>query len=130
MNDIPIEVKVEWFYLFWTIYWRKVAKKDAFKAWLKIVRSEEIFSEIMDGLRLQYCHMMKRKPDFRPHAATWLNGYRWNDVLAYSGEFELLGTNFQARKEITEDGEYLTSPASPTVSAGPDADQWRRKNAR
>ena|SRR5579864_8171863 len=84
---ISKEQLAEWFDCFWAIYWRKVAKKDAFRAFQKQVTSEEIFSAVMDGVRLQHRHMMKRQPEFQPHAATWLNGWRCNDVLNPSGEF-------------------------------------------
>jgi hypothetical protein len=69
----------EWFAAWWAIYWRKVAKKAAERAFKKHVRTEERFQQVMSATRAQTSMMMARDPDKRPHAATWINGERWND---------------------------------------------------
>ena len=78
---------------FWAAYPRKVAKKDAEKAWIrvptaaheKILRAVEAFKKsdqwIRDGGR------------FIPHAATWLNGERWEDELEVEIETERCAWN-------------------------------------
>lgn len=66
------------FVSFWNNYPRKVSKKDAFKAWLKV---EDEPAVVMDGLEASKRAWIKeeRPEDKIPHAATWLNGERWTD---------------------------------------------------
>ncbi len=74
-----------WFDAFWQLYPRKVAKASALKAWKKVLQggaatSEAIKDEIMAALKLQLTSYSWRKSrEFIPHAATWLNGRRWED---------------------------------------------------
>ena len=63
---------------FWIQYPRKENKQGAMKAWKKIKPSEKLFEEIIFAVSKQ-----KSWPAFQngyaPHAATWLNGNRWED---------------------------------------------------
>lgn len=63
---------------FWIQYPRKENKQGALKAWKKIKPSEKLFEEIILAVAKQ-----KLWPAFQngyaPHAATWLNGNRWED---------------------------------------------------
>jgi hypothetical protein len=68
---------VEW----WAVYWRKVAKQPAQKAFTRQVRSPERFEQVMNATRMQTPLMMSRSPDKRPHGATWLNDSRWDDEI-------------------------------------------------
>ena len=69
----------EWFDQWWAIYWRKVARKDAEKAFRHHVKSPDRFSTVMESTRAQTPAMMARDPDHRPYGASWLNAERWDD---------------------------------------------------
>jgi hypothetical protein len=70
----------EWFDAFWQLYPRHVGKAAALKAWRKAATSEEVFAEIMAGLKVQLPRMASTiDKSFIPHASTWLNGCRWED---------------------------------------------------
>lgn len=65
---------------FWNQYPRKVSKRDALKAWEKAVRVESP-EAIIAGLIRQIPYLNSRPMEFRPHPATWLNGWRWEDEV-------------------------------------------------
>ena len=71
-----------WFQQWWAIYWRKVSRKDAEKAFAKHVKTEARFEQVMAATRAQAPMMMHREPEHRPHGATWLNAERWEDQPA------------------------------------------------
>lgn len=65
---------------FWQQYPRKIAKKDAERAWLRL--SVEQQSAAMTALPMHCKHWQLRGDlQFVPHPATWLNGERWEDEL-------------------------------------------------
>jgi hypothetical protein len=68
---------------FWSAYPRKVAKQDALKAWRKIKAPPDVQDEILNALerRKESPEWQKDNGQFIPHAATWLNGKRWEDVV-------------------------------------------------
>jgi len=66
------------FLLFWKAYPRNANKKAAFKAWQKINVGKEI---ILNALESHKKSEQWQKPQFIPHAATWLNNERWEDDL-------------------------------------------------
>ena len=61
---------------FWLHYPRKVCKKDARKAYDRAIKSVS-HERIMEGLQTY----LANKPAYADwcHAATWLNGERWED---------------------------------------------------
>ena len=66
---------------FWKLYPRRVAKKDALKAWLKLSpeQQEKAIKEIPQHSK---CWCVEcRQPHLIPHPATWLNGWRFEDEL-------------------------------------------------
>lgn len=65
------------FLSFWKEYPRKVNKKNAEKAFYKINPDKELLEKIMSALAWQKTSWSDIK--FTPHAATWLNGNRWDD---------------------------------------------------
>lgn len=71
------------FETFWKLYPRKTAKDNARKAFAKINPSAELLAEIMASLAKHATCQAWLKDDgqFIPHAATWLNGKRWNDEV-------------------------------------------------
>ena len=68
---------------FWQAYPRHTAKQNARKAWdkLKLVPDDPRLQAIENGLlrAKQSRDWLKDSGQFIPHAATWLNGARWND---------------------------------------------------
>ena len=71
------------FDIFWPVYPRKVAKKRALKAWLKIKPDEELVEKIVDAVKAHAKTDQWTKEDghYIPHPASWLNDARWNDVI-------------------------------------------------
>lgn len=68
------------FDIFWTIWPRKDAKKAAHAAWLKAVKrasAEEIIFAAANYAQSPH----RPEKQYVPHAATWLNGDRWEDPL-------------------------------------------------
>ncbi len=66
---------------FWELYPRKTNKQAAIRAWDKLQASDELLAEMGAKLLL----LIKYSPDWRdkkyiPHASTFLNNARWNDV--------------------------------------------------
>lgn len=66
---------------FWRAYPRRVAKKDALKAWQKI--SAEHHGRIMQAIEANKRSEQWKKDggQFIPYPATWLNGERWEDEI-------------------------------------------------
>ena len=71
------------FLKFWTIYPRKQAKGDAYRAWKKIKGVLGILPDILKAVELQInCPQWKKDGgQFIPKPATWLNGKRWLDEV-------------------------------------------------
>ncbi len=74
--------QLEWFEKWWAIYWRHVARKPAWKAFQRHVKTESRFQQVMLATEQQKPTMVAREPERRPHGATWLNGERWEDEQA------------------------------------------------
>lgn len=69
------------FNAFWDAYPKRVARKDAWKAWTQINPTPALLVTILDALAWQ-----TRQPDwlrdggkFVPHPGTWLRAERWDD---------------------------------------------------
>lgn len=67
---------------FWTLYPRHTAKQNAVKAWAKVpvALHATIFAAVKAQARSS--SWTKDGGQFVPHAATWLNGRRWEDESA------------------------------------------------
>lgn len=68
---------------FWLAYPRKISKKKASQAWLKIKPDGGLVEEILK--KLEYYKLTeqwsKDNGQFIPHPTTWLNQERWNDEI-------------------------------------------------
>lgn len=64
---------------FWLLYPRRVARKDAFKAWHRLTPAQQL--QAMVAIVAWRKEWAKREIEFVPHAATWLNGWRFDDEL-------------------------------------------------
>jgi len=70
----------EWF---WPAYWRKASKTDALKAWMGIApKTQDMVESINEGLLRHKPVIASRDKDKQPHASTWLNQRRWEDLDA------------------------------------------------
>jgi hypothetical protein len=73
-NEIP-----DAFSDFWLLYPRRVARKDARKAWDRIPDSlhARIFTALVDWRVI----WRDKDVEYLPYPATWLNGERWEDEV-------------------------------------------------
>lgn len=62
---------------FWNAYPRKVAKKDALKAWIALDPDAAVIAEILAALEWQ--RKLWGDLQFVPHPATYLRSERWTD---------------------------------------------------
>jgi hypothetical protein len=66
---------------FWEAYPRRVAKKEARKAWAQIEMTPELLERILKALAWQVKQPQWTKNDgeFVPYPASWLRAERWDD---------------------------------------------------
>jgi hypothetical protein len=69
---------------FWKEYPRKVSKQQAVKAWRSLNPDHTLLTTMLQAIEKQKRseQWQKDQGKFIPHAATWLNGKRWEDELA------------------------------------------------
>ena len=63
----------------WSVYPRRVAKKDALKAWNKLTPEQQCLA--IEACRQWRKVWLQNDLQYCPHCATWLNGERWTDEL-------------------------------------------------
>ncbi len=68
------------FAAFWLLYPRKVARFDSEKAWKRLGEADQL-AAIVGLVAWRQVWMRRGEMQFVPHAATWLNGHRWEDEL-------------------------------------------------
>ena len=66
---------------FWSVYPRKVGKKDAVKVWNQIRPNPDLTNQIVQGVERWKRSEQWTKDDgrFIPYPATFLRGDRWNE---------------------------------------------------
>lgn len=64
---------------FWLLYPRRVARKDAAIAWIKLTPAQQVAA--MVGIVSWRRVWAQRDLQYVPHPATWLNGWRWEDEI-------------------------------------------------
>jgi hypothetical protein len=75
--DLTAEMSPEdSFALFWELYPRHEAKKDAFKAWGQLKPDAALVDRILENLRTR---TWPDRVKHRPLPASYLRGYRWTD---------------------------------------------------
>lgn len=76
----------ERFEIFWAEYPKKRSKDKAEKAFAKRKPDEQLFNDLMEGLKRAKTSGQWQNPQFIPHAATWLSAGGWMDEYqtAYS----------------------------------------------
>lgn len=65
---------------FWLMYPKRVARRDAEKAWAR-VSPEERVAALVALVKWRRVWLARGEIQYVPHAATWLNGARWDDEL-------------------------------------------------
>jgi hypothetical protein len=79
-NPIPLSGCDAEFKKFWSAYPRKVGREAALKAFVKIHPDADLLETILAAVKIQAAsEQWQREAQFIPHAATWLNGKRWQD---------------------------------------------------
>jgi hypothetical protein len=101
-----------WFASDWSIYWLKVGKGDARRAFAKTVLSQEVADKVHSAIERQLPEMMSREPRFRKQFSGWLNGTRWEDEAPANGTLPVLfrpqtmsfsERNLQARNQVFQE---------------------------
>lgn len=65
---------------FWPAYPRKVGRENAVKAFVKLKPDAELLGVMLKALAAQAASdQWQREAQYIPHAATWINGKRWQD---------------------------------------------------
>jgi hypothetical protein len=95
---------------FWIRWPRKVARKEAEKAWNQEVTAEDE-PAIHAALDWQVPIFERRDPERIPHAATWIRGRRWDD--------EPPKTTTASRPTVDSDGRRVIP------SDIPEHERWR-----
>lgn len=74
------------FETFWQMYPRRLARKDAERAWLKIPTPKQ--AEVIAALKNHLAAWKQKgtEKEFIPYPATWLNGARWEDEIELAPE--------------------------------------------
>jgi len=86
-----VQGRIWWFEEFWADYWLKKSRHDALVAYFEKVTTLETHDRIIAAVQKQTPEMMRREPKNRPHGATWINGFRWNDEAEDEQEEEIGG---------------------------------------
>lgn len=84
---------------FWGLYPRRLAKKDAERAWLKIPPFKYI--DVMHALK-KHVLMWEQKgteKQFIPYPASWLRGERWTDEIDLAPEMPQCDWNRNGTRE-------------------------------
>lgn len=78
---------------FWSLWPRRLAKKDALKAWLRVrpVDHQKILRAVEAAKQTE--QWQKDDGQFIPYPASWLNGERWDDELGVAMEAEQCAWN-------------------------------------
>lgn len=85
---------------FWETYPRRLAKKDAERAWKKIPAHKQM--DVMEALR-KHLTMWKQQgteKQFIPYPATWLNGARWEDEIELAPEMPQCDWNRNGMRDV------------------------------
>lgn len=96
-RQTPRPNTLEWFGEFWAAYPRKIGKGAAEKAWRKIAPDEALSIGIVKAVNEQRaCEQWQREGGkYIPHAATWLNGKRWEDEVKPAAAINTVPSQFR-----------------------------------
>lgn len=85
---------------FWAAYPRRLAKKDAEKAWKKI--PVHMQTDVIAALRNHVKSWQQKgtEKQFIPYPASWLNGARWEDEIDLAPEMPQCDWNRAGTRDI------------------------------
>lgn len=85
---------------FWREYPRKIARKDAEKAWSKIPLHKLV--DVMNAVRLHTLAWKQQgtEKQFIPYPATWLRGARWEDEIEVAPEMPQCDWNRAGTRDV------------------------------
>lgn len=66
---------------FWSLYPKRVAKKDAEKAWARMTPEKRFAALHALPVHVRYWEAAGTAKEYLPHPATWLYSERWTDEL-------------------------------------------------
>lgn len=89
---------------FWLQYPTKKNKQDAIKAWIKLKPDEELQTTIMAHVIVAKAKDADWINGFSPHAATYLNGKRWEDEIKLEKVKKLIETKSQQKTNSNING--------------------------
>ena len=113
------------FSAFWVRWLRKVAKVEAQKAWKQVVTPEDE-PLIQEALDWQNPIFEQRDPEYRPHAATWIRGRRWEDEKP-TPKTVTLNPVIGRRTEDQIKHQNVTAQIQFLMSRGMSAEEAKRK---
>jgi hypothetical protein len=87
---------------FWQLYPRKIAKANARKAWQKLSAEQQLMAAKAINTHCQYWKAKETELEFIPHAATWLNGERYEDELVIEPKKEKIDKKWMFSNEGIE----------------------------
>jgi hypothetical protein len=96
---------------FYRLYPRKEAKQDARKAWGQITKKIDP-QTVIDGLT---AYVFNPDPKFRPLAASWLRGQRWEDEASVH---QLHGPGGARKQQVLVGGDYWRDVTGDEVVIG------------
>lgn len=86
---------------FWGHFPRKLARKDAEKAWLKIRPAEQL--AVIEGIKkhVAFWKQQGTEKQYIPYPATWLNGERWKDEIELAPEMPQCYWNRNGERDVS-----------------------------
>lgn len=75
-----------WFATWWGAFWLKKDRLRALDAFIRHVRSQEQFDQVMAATRQQSPEMLAKEPKHRPYGASWLERERFLDEAVSAQE--------------------------------------------
>lgn len=90
----------ERFETFWGMYPRRLAKKDAERAWLKIPVSKQL--DAIQALKIHVISWRQKgtEKQYIPYPASWLNGERWTDEIEIAPEMPQCDWNRGGTRDV------------------------------
>lgn len=99
------------FATFWQLYPRKIAKRAAEKAWIKLSTTEQQQALEAIPCHIRYWKARDTQQEFIPHASTWLNQGRWEDEIEIKQSTEIKVAWWSSESAMLAKGkEYNIAP--------------------
>jgi|GEM_PF-1100545 len=122
------EMQVQ-FERFWLAYPRKQAKQEALRAYLKIAPDADLLAQMMTAVAAcrGTAEWMADCGKYIPHAATWLNGRRWEDeLMVAAGALVDAGGSFDQSNAASRDRPDRPPQPLRVALSGMELEAYRR----